>query len=155
MISVLIDTNLLVYMYDLSEPEKRRRSINVLQSVHEAESGALSAQALSEFYNVVTRKLAPPLTATQAEDQLHRLARVWPVFPVTTQVVFEAARGSRRYKFSFWDAQIWAVARLNHISLVLSEDFSPDAVIEGVRFVNPLADDSRPADWEGRQEADQ
>ena len=147
MISVLIDTNLLVYMYDLSEPEKRRRSIKVLQSVYQAESGALSAQMLSEFYNAVTRKLEPPLTTPQAEDQLHRLARVWPVFPVTSQVVFEAARGVRQYQFSFWDAQVWAVARSNHISLVLSEDFNPGAVIEGVRFVNPLAADSQPTEW--------
>jgi predicted nucleic acid-binding protein len=147
MINVLIDTNLLVYMYDLSEPEKRRRSIETLQSVHESESGALSVQMLSEFYNAVTRKLEPPLTANQAEDQLHELARVWPVFPVTSQVVFEAARGARHYRFSFWDAQIWAVARLNHISLVLSEDFNPGAEIEGVRFANPLESDSQPTDW--------
>jgi len=147
MISVLIDTNLLVYMYDLSESEKRRRSIKVLQSVYEAESGALSTQMLSEFYNAVTRKLEPPLTAPQAEDQLHRLARVWPVFPVTSQVAFEAARGVRQYQFSFWDAQVWAVARLNHIPLVLSEDFKPGAVIEGVRFANPLETDSQPTDW--------
>jgi predicted nucleic acid-binding protein len=63
MINVLIDTNVLVYMYDRSEPKKRQRAVEVLQQVREAEAGALSAQVLSEFYNTVTRKLEPPLAA--------------------------------------------------------------------------------------------
>jgi predicted nucleic acid-binding protein len=45
-----------------------------------------------------------------------------------------------RYQLSYYDAQIWAVARLNRIPLVLSEDFSDGSVIEGVRFANPFAD---------------
>ena len=53
----------------------------------------------------------------------------------------------KRTQFSLWDAQIWAVARLNHISVVLTEDFNPGAVIEGVRFVDPFADDFRLQDW--------
>ena len=143
MIRVLIDTNVLVYMYDRSEPSKRQRAVEVLQQVRDAEAGALSAQVLSEFYNTVTRKLEPPLTAAQAEAQLQALARVWSVFPVTSQMVFEAIRGVRAYQFSFWDAQIWAAARLNHVSLVLTEDFNPGAAIEGVRFVDPFEDDFR------------
>ncbi len=139
--SVLIDTNLLVYLHDPSEPEKRQRATQVLQRLQASGSGVLSAQTLSEFYNAVTRKLKPPLTPEQAEQQVQRLARAWPVFSVTPQVVLEAARGARAYQFHFWDAQIWAVARLNGISLVLSEDFNPGAVVEGVCFVNPLTAD--------------
>jgi predicted nucleic acid-binding protein len=144
MIDVLIDTNLLVYMYDLDEPEKQQRAVETVQRVYEAETGALSAQVLSELYNVVTRKLTPPLTATQAEAQVQALARIWPVFPITSEVVFEAIRGVRDYQLSFWDAQIWAAARLNRLSIVLSEDFNPGVVIEGVQFVDPFADDFRP-----------
>jgi predicted nucleic acid-binding protein len=138
---MLIDTNLLVTLYDLSEPEKRRRAVGVLQRVRDAGIGVLSAQVLSEFYNVVTRKLEPPLPPDEAEGQLRALARVWPVIPVTAGVVLEAVRGVREYQLSFWDAQIWAAARLNQVDTVLSEDFNPDAVIEGVRFVDPFADD--------------
>lgn len=143
MISVLIDTNLLVYLYDLSEPEKRQQALEVLQQVHDAQSGALSAQVLSEFYSAVTRKLGQPLTAAQAQTQIEQFARIWPVFPVTAQVVLEAIRGVREYQLSFWDAQIWAVACLNRVPTVLSEDFSPGAEIEGVRFVNPFVEAKR------------
>jgi predicted nucleic acid-binding protein len=141
MIDVLIDTNVLVYVYDLSEPVKRQRAIEVLQRVRDAGAGLLSAQVLSEFYNTVTRKLKPPLPPAQGEAQARAFARVWPVVPVTSQVVLEAIRGVREYQFSFWDAQIWAAARLSQVSTVLSEDFSPSTVIEGVRFLDPFAAD--------------
>jgi predicted nucleic acid-binding protein len=45
------------------------------------------------------------------------------------------------YHFSFWGAQIWAAARLSQVFVVLSEDFDPGAVIEGVRFVDPFGRD--------------
>lgn len=144
MVKALIDTNLLVYVYDPSEPEKRQRAIDVLQYLFDTRTGALSAQVLSEFYNTATRKLEPPLSPNQAEAQLQALVNVWPVFPVTSRVVFEAIRGVRAYQFSFWDAQIWAVARLHHLDLVLTEDFNPGAVIEGVRFVDPFGNE----EWE-------
>lgn len=144
MINALIDTNLLVYVYDFSEPDKRRRAVSVLQRMFDNRSGALSAQVLSEFYNTVTRELEPPLSSAQAEAQLHALVQVWLVFPVTSEVIFLAIRGVRQYQFRFWDAQIWAVARLHQIPVVLTEDFNPGAVIEGVRFVDPFAAGYRP-----------
>jgi predicted nucleic acid-binding protein len=42
---------------------------------------------------------------------------------------------------AYWDAQIWASARMNQISLVLSEDFGEGVVIDGVRFINPFGSD--------------
>lgn len=147
MTTALIDTNLLVYVYNLSEPEKQRRAIEVLQGVHDAQAGMLSAQVLSEFYNTATRKLEPPLSPAQAESQLQALVHVWPVFPVTLQVVLEAIRGVREHQFSFWDAQIWAAARLNRVPVVLSEDFNAGAVVEGVHFIDPFAGDAQLEDW--------
>ncbi len=147
MAAILVDTNVLVYAHDSSERSKQRRAIDVLDRITAAANGALSAQVLSEFYNTATRKLSPPLTLKQAEAQLGYFVALWTVFDVTPRVVLEAARGVRDYQFSFWDAQIWAVARLNQVPVVFSEDFNPGAVIEGVRFVNPFAEDFRPEAW--------
>jgi predicted nucleic acid-binding protein len=52
----------------------------------------------------------------------------------------------QQYQFSFWDAQIWAAARLSQAPVVLSEDFNPGAVIEGVRFVDPFGSGFRMQD---------
>ncbi len=150
MATLLIDTNILVYAHDSAMPEKQRRAINLLQHIGAARVGAVSAQTLSEFFSVTTRKLTPPLTALEAEKQLRAFAAQCPVLPVTEKVVLEAARGARMYQFHFWDAQIWAAARLNGLSLVFSEDFSPNAIIEGVRFVNPFTPDFEWANWRDR-----
>jgi len=137
----LIDTNVLVYAYDRSEPDKQRRALEVLDGLVHTGDGRLSAQVLSEFFVNVTRKIAAPLTIAQAGQRIEHYVQLWPVFPVTSQVVFEAVRGVREYQLSFWDAQIWAAARLNRVSTVLTEDFNPGAVIEGVRFVDPFANE--------------
>lgn len=57
---------------------------------------------------------------------------------ITDLIVLEAARGVRDHATSFWDAQVWATAKLNQIPVVLSEDFASGSVIEGVRFENPF-----------------
>jgi predicted nucleic acid-binding protein len=144
---ILIDTNVLVYAHDRSERDKQRQAIDVLDRITAAESGVLSAQVLSEFYNTVTRKLASPLTPEQAEAQIDYFMSVWQVFSVTPIVVLEAVRGTRQYGLSFWDAQIWAAARLNRVPIVLSEDLDPGATVEGVRFVNPFTADFSPVVW--------
>jgi len=143
MTAMLIDTNVLVYAYDRSEPEKQRRAVRVLDDLARTGEGRLCTQVLSEFFVNVTRKIAAPLTDAQARERLQHYVSIWPVIPVTSQVVFEAIRGVREYRFSFWDAQIWAAARLNQVSTVLSEDFNAGAAIEGVRFVDPFADEFR------------
>jgi predicted nucleic acid-binding protein len=103
-----------------------------------AESGeaALPVQALSEFANVALRKLELP--AGVVYEQLHHLMIAFPVLPLTGAVVREAVRGVKDYRFNFYDAQIWAVAKLSGASVVLSEDFPEGAAIEGVKFLNPL-----------------
>jgi predicted nucleic acid-binding protein len=148
MSAILIDTNVLIYAHDRSERDKQRQAVDVLDRITEADNGALSAQVLSEFYRTATRTLSPPLTPEQAEAQIGYFVSVWRVFDVTPTVVLEAVRGVRKYGLSFWDAQIWAAARLNRVPVVLSEDFSAGAAIEGVRFVNPFAVDFDPAAWE-------
>jgi predicted nucleic acid-binding protein len=63
------------------------------------------------------------------------------VVDVTRLITLEAIRGVEAHKFGFWDAQIWATARLNQILEVYSEDFNTGAIIEGVQFTNPLTNE--------------
>jgi len=135
---LFIDTNLLVYAYDISEPEKRIQATNLLNDITDNNLGAISTQVLIEFVNAVTRKIPSPLSPADAYTQVEEMVRVWTVLELRAPIVVEAVRGMRDYGFSIWDAQIWATARLNGISLVLSDDFNNGAQIEGVRFLNPF-----------------
>jgi predicted nucleic acid-binding protein len=51
----------------------------------------------------------------------------------------EAGRGVRDHKLSYFDAQVWATARLNQVPVVFSEDFDDGSILGGVRFVNPFS----------------
>ena len=140
---VFLDTNVLVYPYDRSEPEKQRRARALLARLAAAQAGVVSAQVLAEFFVTVTRKLAAPLPVASAVEQLACHLRLWKVVDVTGILVAEAAAAAHKHRLNYWDAQVWAAARLNQVSVVLSEDFSHGAEIDGVRFVNPFVEDFR------------
>ncbi len=139
--AILVDTNLLLYVFDAADTRRQNRAIEVLRHLEGAASGRLSAQSLAEFASVATRKLRPPLTPAQMLQQVERFSQAMPVLDLTSAIVIEAARGVRDYHLAYYDAQIWAAARLNQIPVIFSEDFSSGSTLEGVRFVNPFAAD--------------
>jgi predicted nucleic acid-binding protein len=144
---VLIDTNLLVYLYDVHNPKKAAQSRLVLDRLEMTRTGRLSVQCMAEFLHVSTYKLDPPLSWAEALAQVGLFTRMWPVFDLTPMIVLEAGRGARDHNLAYYDAQIWAAARLNQVTVIFSEDINPGQVLEGVRFVNPFLPDFRLDDW--------
>ena len=144
--SVLIDTNILVYTFDQNDPARQDQAIQVLRVLSENGSGRLSVQCLSEFAAVVTRRLQPAMSPADTIAQVTRFQQIFPILGLTPMIVLEALRGVQTHQFSYYDAQIWASARLNQIPVVFSEDFN-QGVLEGVRFINPLASDFKLDLW--------
>ena len=135
---ILVDTNVLVYFFDNNTPKKQERAELVLNRLRGAGLGRLSTQNLAEFINAAMRKLDPPMTASKAMEHAALFSATWPVFNLTPLIVLEAARGVRDHMLAYYDAQIWAAARLNQIPVVFSEDFQDGRILEGVRFANPF-----------------
>lgn len=144
---VLVDTNVLVYAYDRAEPQKQQQAIALLDQLVQHDMGALTTQILAEFFVTVTRKLAAPLNPADAYTRIEHFLLAWTVYETSGFVVLEAARGVRDHQLSYWDAQIWATARLYQLPVVLSEDFSSGSSLEGVRFVNPFDPAFQLDDW--------
>jgi predicted nucleic acid-binding protein len=144
---IFVDTNVLVYAYDRSEPQKQQQALRVLDRLAMTGAGVISTQVLSEFFVAVTRKIAAPLSVDEAYERVKNYLQSWTILDLTGMVVLEAIRGVRDHQFNFWDAQIWAVARLNQVAVVFSEDFNAGAVIEGARFANPFAEDFQIEEW--------
>lgn len=136
MSAVLIDTNVLVYRRDDAEPIKSARAAEVLQSVNG--EAVLTTQVLGEYFSVVRRKFSHQASVANARREVMSLAAAMQVLPVTLTASLEAVRGVEEHGLSFYDAQIWAVAKLNGIPIVLTEDFTHGRVIEGVRYVDPF-----------------
>lgn len=136
---VFIDTNILVYAYDMSEPDKQEKALTYLDQLISFDQGVISAQVLSEFYVTVTGKISDKMNANQAEERINNFCQIWPVLQLNEMVVLEAVRGVQDHSFSYWDSLIWATARLNQVAIIASEDYTSGSYIEGIRFFNPLA----------------
>lgn len=135
---VLIDTNILVYAHQPAETLKYALAGRAIESLVDSGQGRLSTQVLGEFLSATTRGRRPILTLEEAASQMTALADALPVFDITRLIVFEASRGVRQHGLSYFDAQIWATARLNQVTVVFTEDFQDRRRLEGVQFVNPL-----------------
>ena len=134
-----VDANVLVYAYDASAAHKAQRARAVLDALESCRAGLLSTQVLAEFFTAVTRRIPERLSMEEAARSVTRYVGAWVVADVTPLVVLEAIRGVQTYPFSYWDAQIWATAKLNQAPVVLTEDFQDGRVIEGIEFRNPFA----------------
>ena len=135
---VLVDTNILVYAYDNSDTKKQPQALTTLNQLFEENRGIISTQILGEFFITVTRKISDPLTIEEGINSLQNYMRAWTIVEITPMIILEAARGVKDYQLNFWDAQIWATARLNQIGVIYSEDFNTGSFLEGVQFINPL-----------------
>lgn len=134
----LLDTNVLIYAYDNSDAHKRQIAVMLLRRLSQMQRGSLSVQILGEFFWNATRKIRQPIPAERVAQSIQAYVRTWVVFDLTPLIVLEAIRGVQQYGFPYWDALIWATAKLNGVQVVLSEDFNDGATIEGVRFRNPF-----------------
>jgi predicted nucleic acid-binding protein len=143
---ILIDSNILIYAYDHRSPIRSERALAVLDALSSMGLGRLSVQCLSEFFNVVYQK-AKILPLEDAYNQTQVLSQSFTTFPLTPIIVVEAMRGVRDHQLNYWDALIWASAKLNQVSYVFSEDFSSGSTIEGVQFINPFIDSFSIDDW--------
>ena len=133
--TALIDTNILVYAYTDDDKVKQARANFVLRTMEQHNAGFLSVKTLSEFFNVMRRQKKAP-------DEIIKIMRfytqTWIVYPLTTDIVLEAARGVRDHQFGYWDAQMWATAKLNKLDALFTEDMSSGSTIDGVTLLNPL-----------------
>jgi predicted nucleic acid-binding protein len=141
---ILLDTNVLVYVYDTSAPLKRTQALSVLGALADAGIAAVSTQVLAEFFSVTSRRA---LTPEMALAELQHHVRVWTVLEITSGVVLSAARGVLDHQLNFWDAQLWATAKVYGVETILSEDFNSGSTLGGVSFVNPFARGFRLPNW--------
>lgn len=139
---IFLDTNILVYLYDGADLQKQQRAFTVVDQLISFGQAVISPQVMAEFYVATTRAKRPLLTPEEAVERVHHFSAACKVVEVTGLITLEALRGTQGYQFSFWDAQIWATAKLNQIPVIYSEDFATNATIDGIKFINPLADES-------------
>jgi predicted nucleic acid-binding protein len=104
-VNCFVDTNLLVYARDSSEPLKQQQALKWMSHLWSSRTGRLSFQVLQEFYITVTEKLRPGMDIKAARQDI-RTFMVWKPLPVDIDVVERAWTIQDRYQISWWDALI-------------------------------------------------
>ena len=117
---VFVDTNILVYCRDASEPEKQQQARHWMARLWETGCGRLSFQVLQEFYVTVTQKLKPGLDVISAQTDVRTLL-TWRPLGVEARVLEGAWFIQERYGFGWWDALIVAAAQVSGCRYLLGE----------------------------------
>jgi predicted nucleic acid-binding protein len=133
--SKFLDTNMLLYAYDLDAPAKRAAALRLVEQGWTAPGdSAISVQVLQEMYvNLVRRGVSQTEAARIVLDFAN-----WPVVDNTLGLLEAALDEQTRWKISLWDSLILAAARASGASELYTEDLSHGQNYGGVKVVNPF-----------------
>ena len=132
-----LDTNVLVYCFDVGEPAKRKRALAILEGDADVGDLVISTQVLQEFYVTVTRKLKRPLPASEASAAVQELAKL-SVVQVDLAMVLASIADCQTYQLSLWDTLILRSALTASCEQVLTEDLQHGFMFESLRVENPF-----------------
>lgn len=131
-----VDTNVLIYAYDLDAKRKHEIAKGLLRDLWAEHAGVLSPQVLQEFYVNVTRKIPQPLSKESARMAVHAYA-AW-CDEIASSEIASAFQIEDQSKIGFWDALIVASALKCGAVRIVSEDLNPGQMIAGIRIENPF-----------------
>jgi len=134
---IFLDTNVMIYAYDISAGGKREKAQKILLDLWESGQGLLSTQVLQEFFVSVTRKIPQPLELKTAKQIVNDLLS-WDIVINDGDSILEAIELHANHRYSFWDSLIIQAAIKGGASLLLSEDLSGGQSIRGVTIKNPF-----------------
>lgn len=141
-----VDTNVLVYLHDTSEPNKQAVARSIM--LNDDLDLIISAQVLGEFLVTVTRKIKPQMSMSAARETLGALAELH-VVPITRNLVLDATELSEAHQLSYWDSLIVEAASAGGAGLLLTEDLAAGTTFRGVTVVNPF-DQNRKQEFDDR-----
>ena len=131
-----LDTNVLVYAYDRSDPRKQKIAQGLLRRALEGEIAA-SSQVLGEFASTMLHKLAPPAKPADVADLLDTLGPIY-LIPLDGDVVLRAVQAHAQYGLHFYDSMIIATAERGCCQKIWSEDLNDSQEYFGVKVENPF-----------------
>ncbi|MBW1699075.1 MAG: PIN domain-containing protein [Deltaproteobacteria bacterium] len=134
---IFVDTNVLVYRRDASEPQKQEQAQAWMAHLWSRKTGRLSFQVLQEFYVTVTAKLNPGLDPESARKDVRSLL-AWQPIIVNSVVVENAWHIQDRYDISWWDALIVSAAQVADCRYLLTEDLQEKQVFGDLQVTNPF-----------------
>jgi predicted nucleic acid-binding protein len=134
---VFVDTNVLVYAYDLSAGEKHEQARRLVEELWRTRRGCISVQVLQEFFVNITRKIPTTLPTQTARELIQDLSH-WKTHAPDEQSVLAAIDLHERASLSFWDAMILHSASSSGCETIYTEDLNAGQSYDGVMVENPF-----------------
>ncbi len=134
---IFLDTNVLVYAYDISSGKKHDTARDIVTDLWNSRNGTLSIQVLQEFFVSITKKIPNPLDLKTASDIIRDFL-LWEIIDNDGELLLTAMDIQARYLYSFWDSLIIAAAVKSGASVLLTEDLKNGQIIEDVMIKNPF-----------------
>lgn len=132
-----VDTNILVYAYDISAEEKQKTAARIVTGLWATGKGIISTQVLQEFYITVVQKIPNPIEEDKASDIIRDMLK-WKLVVNDGLTILEAIRIQKRFLLSFWDSLIVEAAIIGGANILLTEDLTNHQTIETVQIKNPF-----------------
>jgi predicted nucleic acid-binding protein len=131
-----VDTNLLVYAMDRTEPTKHRRGSDLLSRIIKEHTLVLSPQSLNECYHVlaVRRRVAAAAEVRRFVWSLSVFCTA-PYDFTTTRLAWLMAD---RYRFGWWDCMLLASATLADCGIFFSEDMQHRQRVGPMTILSPF-----------------
>ena len=133
-----IDSNIFVYLFDENDLRKWQIARTLVHRALENSSAVISFQVVQETLNVITKKLAVPVTPQDAMQFLDKmLFPLWKINP--SRMLYQRGLDIQsRYQFSFYDSLIIAAALEAGCKTLYSEDLQHGQQIEQLTIQNPF-----------------
>lgn len=133
-----LDTNILVYTFDQSAPEKRAVAMGLVEEALGGGDGCISYQVVQEFLNLATRKFATPMPAEVALQYLNSVLLPLCRVNSSAELYDHALNIYYRLRYSFYDALVIAAAQHAGCETLYSEDLQHGRVIDRLTIKNPF-----------------
>jgi predicted nucleic acid-binding protein len=130
-----LDTNLLVYSVDAVAGRRHDLSLQIVDGALDVDCW-LTLQSISEFFSVVARKRIMPAAEAAAQAQDWLIA--FPCTAASADAIRAALADSVAGRASYWDALLVATAAEAGCRLILTEDLTDGASLQGVEIHNPF-----------------
>lgn len=133
-----LDTNLLVYAYDVSAGSRHRQALAIIAQLSQSGTLVVSTQVLIELAACLRRKVSRPLPVPDIQRIILEVMDAWQIFVNQPESIVAALDLESRFQLSFWDALILQAAQSSSSNILYSEDFNHGQLYNGVRVVNPF-----------------
>lgn len=136
----LVDTNILVHAYTIVDDRKHSAARSLVAAIWEGQYASTTLQNLCEFFFVVTRKVAKPISITEAQTVVSGIlaSSQWRVLDRDSETILTAIDLVKLHRANLWDALIAACMLQHGVHTILTDNERDFVKLPNILVINPF-----------------